>query len=108
MANSQSTIDFIMDQLSGMGGVVAKNMFGGTGFFKNDVMFGMLGSDVFRLRVSEESKSRYEAAGMTPFYSGKMKKGMPYWEVPADVLEDAGKLIIWASEAFDIAVKAKK
>ena len=70
-----------------------KRMFGGVGLFRDGLMFGKIGSDVFRLKVDEHNKAEYEARGMKPFVHPTKKKGMPYWEVPADVVEDRAVLI---------------
>ncbi len=64
-------------------------MFGGIGFFMEGTMFGMIGNDVFRMRVDENNQQDYEKRGIKPSCSGSKKKGMPYWEVPAEILEDS-------------------
>ena len=45
---------------------------------------------------------------MKPLYSDSKKKGMPYWEVPIDVIENKDVLAKWADKAYQIALKAKK
>ena len=40
--------------------------------------------------------------------SGSKKMGIPYWEVPADVVEDAESLKDWADKSYQAAVNAKK
>ncbi len=49
----------------------------------------MIGNDVFRMRVDENNQQDYEKRGIKPSCSGSKKKGMPYWEVPAEILEDS-------------------
>jgi DNA transformation protein len=84
-------------------------MFGGIGCFKDGIMFGMIDSkDRFRLRVDEPNQAKFEAYNMEAFYSGKKKKGMPYWEVPAEILEDKTTLAEWAGESFTIAENTKR
>ncbi|MEQ8552798.1 MAG: TfoX/Sxy family protein [Cyclobacteriaceae bacterium] len=94
------------DQLSGIGEFETKKMFGGHGFFKEGLMFGMLGSGTFRLKVNESNEQDYIDKGMKPYYSDKKKKGMPYWEVPADVLENRTELSKWALKSVSIAIKS--
>ncbi len=108
MAVNEDFLDFIIDQLAEFGKVEAKRMFGGIGFFHEGLMFGMIGGDTFRLKVDEHNMADYEQRGMKPFESGKKKKGMPYWEVPADVIEDKSVLAAWAGKAYQAAVRAKK
>lgn len=71
-------------------------------------MFGKIGGDTFRLKVDESNQADYEEKGMKPFFSKHKKKGMPYWEVPVDVIENKEELAKWASKSFQAAVKAKK
>ena len=108
MAYSQEYLEYILDQLSPFGEVDAKKMFGGIGLFHSGLMFGMLDGDTFRLKVDDDNRPDYEAKGMQPHSSGSGKKGMPYWEVPSEVIEDQELLKVWANKAYQAAVKAKK
>ncbi|MEQ8647709.1 MAG: TfoX/Sxy family protein [Cyclobacteriaceae bacterium] len=106
MTSSEDYLNFLKDQLSGIGEFETKKMFGGHGFFKEGLMFGMLGSGTFRLKVNESNEQDYIDKGMKPYYSDKKKKGMPYWEVPADVLENRTELSKWALKSVSIAIKS--
>ncbi|MEQ8880085.1 MAG: TfoX/Sxy family protein [Cyclobacteriaceae bacterium] len=106
MASKEDYLNFLKDQLSGIGEFETKKMFGGHGFFKDGLMFGMLGSGTFRLKVNESNEQDYIDKGMKPYYSDKKKKGMPYWEVPADVLENRTELSKWALKSVSIAIKS--
>ena len=108
MAVDDSFLELVTDQLSAFGEVETKKMFGGVGIFKEGTMFAMIGGNSFRLRVDDTNKPDFEAKGMKPFESKSKKKGMPYWEVPADVLEDKKVLKKWAKKAYDAAVNGKK
>lgn len=108
MAVNKEYLRFIQDQLSEFGDVEIKSMFGGVGIFKDGLMFGKIGGDIFRLKVDETNKEQYEEKGMKPFHSEKKKKGMPYWEVPQDVLEDRTELAKWANQSFEIAKAVNK
>ena len=108
MAVSENYLNFIKDQLSEFENFEIKKMFGGIGIFREGMMFGMIGGDVFRLKVDDHNQTDYEEKGMKPFYNAKKKKGMPYWEVPAEVIEDKTQLSAWAQKAFEAAQRAKK
>ena len=108
MAVNKDYAQFVQDQLSEFGEVEFKSMFGGIGIFKDGLMFAKIGGDKFRLKVDESNEKQFEERGMKPFHSEKKKKGMPYWEVPQDVLEDRTELIKWANQSFEIALKSKK
>jgi len=108
MAVNKEYAQFVQDQLSEFGEVEFKSMFGGIGIFKDGLMFAKIGGDTFRLKVDETNQKQFEDRGMKPFHSEKKKKGMPYWEVPQDVLEDRTELTKWANQSFEIALKSKK
>ena len=108
MAVNEEYLKYIQDQLSEFGEVDIKRMFGGIGIFRDGLMFAKIGGDTFRLKVDESNKKQFEEKGMKPFYSDKKKKGMPYWEVPQDVLENRTELAKWAKQSFEIALKSKK
>lgn len=108
MAVSEDFLTFIKDQLSDIEGIESKKMFGGIGFFKEGLMFGMIGADQFRLKVDDLNQLEFEERGMKPYFSKRKKKGMPYWEVPANVLEDKDEMAFWANKAYEAAQRAKK
>jgi DNA transformation protein len=108
MAVSQEYLDFILDQLEEFGSVETKRMFGGVGIFKEGLMFAKIGGDTFRLKVDDTNKEDFVAKGMKPFFSEKKKKGMPYWEVPVEVIEDKSILAEWANKSYSAAKTASK
>jgi len=108
MAVNKEYAQFVQDQLSEFGEVEMKGMFGGIGIFKDGLMFAKIGGDTFRLKVDDSNKQQFEDKGMKPYHSETKKKGMPYWEVPQEVLEDKTELAKWAKQSFDIAVATKK
>ncbi|MFH1722000.1 MAG: TfoX/Sxy family protein, partial [Candidatus Altiarchaeota archaeon] len=67
--------------------------------------------DVFYLKVNDTNRVDYESEGMgpfKPFESKKRDRTMPYYEVPADVLESPPELEDWARKAYSVAVSTKK
>ncbi len=108
MAINQDLANYITDQLSTFGNFESKKMFGGVGYFREGLMFGLLGKDVFHLKVDDNNRADYEAKGMKAFMSSEKKKGMPYYEVPPEVLEDKDELKVWAAKAYEAVVAAKK
>ena len=108
MAVNEEYLKFVQDQLEGVGAIDIKRMFGGIGIFKDGLMFGKIGGDTFRLKVDETNKKQYEDKGMKPFVSKTKKKGMPYWEVPQEVLNDRDELTTCANTSIEIAKKLSK
>ena len=107
MAVNEDLLIYIHDQLADSGEVEAKKMFGGIGFFKEGIMFAMIGYNAFRMRVDETNQANFESRGMKPFQSDSKKKWMPYWEVPTEIIEDRAELAKWAQKALDAAIRGK-
>ena len=61
-------------------------MFGGVGYYKEGIMFALLGNEKFCLKADGTTIPEFEAHGMKAFVSSEKNKGMPYWEVPVEVL----------------------
>jgi len=108
MAVSESYLNYVQDQLSSFGDFETKKMFGGVGFFKDGIMFGMIGNGVLRLKVDAHNQALYEQHGMTALTSDGKKKRMPYWQVPETILEDSNELKKWAAQSFEAALRARK
>ena len=83
-------------------GVTSRKMFGGVGIFDGGSMFAMVTSKgVFRLKVGDGNRDRFEAAGCEPM--GRM----PYWTVPSEVVEDTSALVEWAATSITEAHRGK-
>ena len=89
-------------------GLRARNMFGGVGLYAGDLFFALVDDDVLYFKVDDHTRPRFEALGMGPFRpSGDGGEVMQYYEVPADVLEDAEALAPWAADAVEVARRAR-
>lgn len=108
MAVDMSYVEFLLDQMSDIPEVEHRKMFGGVGFFQGGVMFGLLGKDKFHFRTDEENAADYEAHGMKRFMQTEKKKGLPYHEVPQEIIEDRDKFCEWAKTASSVAHRLKK
>ena len=108
MAVNQDYLDFIIDQMSSFEGFETKKMFGGIGFFKEGIMFGLLGKNVFHLRTDDTNREDFEAHGMKGFMASETKKGMPYFEVPVNILENKDEFTLWVAKSYEVAVNNKK
>lgn len=101
--------DFVLDQLSRVRQLRAKAMFGGVGLYSDDTFFGILASDVLYFKVDDTNRTQYEKAGSTPFkpYPDRSMT-MPYYDVPAAVVEDVATLTDWARQSVAVARATKK
>jgi len=109
MPISDSYLAYVLDQLSSLGDVTAKRMFGGVGLFRDGLMFGLIADYVLYLQVDDSNRGTYQAVGMRPFRPGEKSPVMPYYQVPVGVMEDKETLVTWAQKSLFIATeKAKK
>lgn len=109
MAASKSYKEFIEEQLSNIDGVHYKSMFGGIGVYHDGVMFGLISSkDGFYLRTDATNAGQFEDLGYSNFNPMNKGNGMPYHEVPVEVLEDRNTLTEWTETALEVAIRNKK
>lgn len=104
MPASQHFVDYALEQLSDVGIVTARRMFGGAGIYCQGVIFGLVADDVLYFKVDDRNRGDFEAAGMQPFKPFADKAStMQYYEVPGEVLEAREQLRAWADKALAAA-----
>jgi len=94
---------------AGVGGVVTKRMFGGTGFSINGKNFAMIASDQLWLKVDDVSRAEFVAAKCPIFtytWTDGMERNLGYYAVPSDAIESAADMRPWAALAWDAALRA--
>ncbi|HEX7373675.1 MAG TPA: TfoX/Sxy family protein [Steroidobacteraceae bacterium] len=108
MPVSPSYRDFVLEQLAGLGQLRALRMFGGVGIYSGELFFALIAADTLYLKVDDDSRTDYLQRGMSPFrpYRDRPQWEMGYYEVPADVLEDAEEMTAWARKALRAAAAA--
>lgn len=106
MAVSPEWEAFVLEQLAALGRVRARRMFGGVGLYLDETFFGLVvggAGDVY-LKVDDENRAAYEAAGSAPFRPFADKPyAMSFWRVPAEVLDDPDEMSTWARAAVGAA-----
>ena len=109
MSVSADYRDFILEQLAGAGRVTPRAMFGGVGLYLDGLFFALIDDDTLYFKADATTRGRYEQAGSKPFcpFPDQPDKAMAYWQVPAEVLEDADELAAWAREAMGVALAKK-
>jgi len=108
MAVSDEFLDYVVGQLSLLGQVTVRKMFGGAGLYCDGKMFGLVADDVPYLKVDDSNRADFLKAGSSPFNPFPDKAtAMSYYEIPADVLENPTVLAQWAQHSLDIARQKK-
>lgn len=109
------------DVFVGIEGITSKPMFGGFGFYRNGIIFGIIADGNLYFKVGDSNKKDYEEYGSKPF-TYPMKNGplrqsdsearktttISYWEVPADILENKDELERWINKSCMIRLSKKK
>jgi len=98
-SKDQDFLEFVIDQMSGLTGVVSRRMFGAIGLYKGDVFFAVIDDGTLYFVTDESTRGRYIERGMGPFEYTPGKFLRTYYEVPVDVLENDRDLSEWANEA---------
>jgi TfoX/Sxy family transcriptional regulator of competence genes len=57
----------VLDNLTELGDVIPRSMFGGVGLYCHGLFFGIIAADVMYLKVDAANRSDFERAGMQPF-----------------------------------------
>jgi DNA transformation protein len=106
MAVSDDFRDFVLEQLAPAGRVTPRAMFGGVGLYLDGLFFALIDDDTLYFKTGDSNRARFEQAGSKPFcpFPDRPDQAMAYWQVPAEVLEDADQLAAWAREALAVAL----
>lgn len=91
--------DFVLDQLADLRGLTCRAMFSGYGLRYREVFFGIIHKGRLYFKVTPETVMRYKEQRMKPFRVTSKMTLKTYYEVPADILEDAEQLAAWAGAA---------
>jgi len=96
-----SFLDYVLEQLADARGIKTRAMFGGHGLYMNQSFFGIVHKGALYFRTDETSRRAYVARGSRPFNPKGRQELHRYYEVPAEVLEDADELLVWARAAAE-------
>jgi len=105
MKYTEDYLNFILEQFSTIGEIMHRKMFGGVGFYKEGKMFALLSkTGTIYLKVDDSNREDFIEKGMESFNPKKKGKGMPYYEIPVDVLEDKKEIKKWAMKSWKVAM----
>ena len=90
------------DQLSGLGPIKTRPLFGAVALYLDEHVFAMVWEDSLYFKVCDASRAAYQVAGsnaLTYVAKGHEQSLKSYWKVPVDVIEDRLQLLEWARHA---------
>jgi len=106
MVASDGFAEFLREQLSPLGRLTMRRMFGKTGVFCDGLMFGMITDDTLYVRVDDHNKAVFKEAEAAPPLNYE-KQGrtidLSFWRVPERLLDESDELILWARAALGAA-----
>lgn len=111
MSTSTEFETYVLESLKLVSSVKKGRFFGGVGFSCNSIQFAMMMENRLYFVVDEDTRKKYELAGMSSFSYMTKKRRIQvrrYFEVPEEVLDDPEQLGHWAKEAIFVAGKTKK
>jgi DNA transformation protein len=94
-----------------LGAIRVKAMFGGWGFYCDELFFAIFAFETLYLKADGESAGAFREAGGEPFQvttkSGRTET-MNYWTVPGEALESPAEMLPWGRLALAAAVRGRK
>jgi len=100
---------FVIEQLSPLGEITSRYMFGGWCLYCDGVVFALLADGALFLKGDDLNIPKYEARGMKPFKPFPDRdEVMKYFEAPAEVFEDPDEMAEWVGSAIEAGRRASK
>ncbi len=101
---------FVLDQLSGVPALTSAPFFGGIGLRSGASFFGMIMGGTLYFSTSPATREDYRKCGSRCFSYAKQGKVQEtkFYEVPAEVFDDAETLRVWAIRAIAASGQKRK
>ena len=105
-------IEFVahcIELLGSAGTVRSRRMFGGHGFYVDDLFVALIADERLYLKADAQTRAAFEAAGGTPFvYDGAGKSvTVGYFSAPDEAMESPALMQPWARLALAAALRAR-
>jgi DNA transformation protein and related proteins len=100
---------YLLEQLGNLPDLRSRRMFSGVGLYSSDLFFGLVHDDTLFFKTDGSNSADYIARAMPKFmpFPDRPKAVMSYYQVPADVIEDAEMLVAWARKSVAVALNAQ-
>jgi DNA transformation protein and related proteins len=107
---SQDFIAWCSELLAPLGRVRVRRMFGGHGFYVDEVFIALEMGERLYLKADPETRPRFEAAGSSLFTytTAKGEHGsLSYWSAPDEAMDAPAQMQPWARLALGAALRAQ-
>ena len=110
MSRSSEFVEFVTEQMSFVGGLRVRAMFGGYGVYRDDRIFAIIVDDRLYFKADSITRAEFEEKGLSPFtYVARGKPvTMQYFEAPPEVFEEPEAMRSWVQKALRVAIRAKE
>src|SRR5215813_14520213 len=98
MVASESFADFLSEQLSSLGRISMRRMFGKTGVFCDGFMLGMVTENTLYFRVDAGNRTVFAEAASFPPLNYKKQGAMidlSFWRAPERLFDEPDELVAW-------------
>jgi DNA transformation protein and related proteins len=106
MSVSNGYRTFIVDQLTALPALSTRRMFGGIGLYSGESFFALIDDDVLFFKVDDANREDYVSRGMKAFMPFPGQPSLGYFQVPAEVIEEAEELTRWGRRSVEVAQRA--
>ena len=109
MAASDEFTAYCIELFSPIGAARSRRMFGGRGFYVDDLFLALSFEERLFLKTDALSRPRFEAAGCVPFtYEARgERQSISYYTAPDDAMESPQLMQPWARLALEAALRAR-
>jgi DNA transformation protein len=97
---------FVEELFAGFGPVRFRRMFGVTGLFADELIFGLIDEDTIYLKADAALKAELEAEGSAAWvyrFVAEPRAIGAYWRLPEAALDDPDEAAAWARKALAVA-----
>ncbi len=100
---------YCAELLASAGGVRSKRMFGGYGFYVDELFVAIIVGDALYFKADEQSQLLFLDAGSSRFeYTRHGKQqGMGFWTDPAEAMDSPDLMRPWVQLAMDAALRSR-
>jgi DNA transformation protein and related proteins len=109
MAVAPQYLAYILEQLEALGSLRPRRMFGAVGLYSGELFFGLIDDDTLFFKSDSTNSAEYIARKMPRFmpFPDRPEAVMAYYQVPADIIEDAESLVAWARKSAAVALRSQ-
>lgn len=107
LKNQGGYVEFVVEQLSPIGEITARRMFGGHCLYCDGIVFALIGNNVLYLKADDVNRPDFEKLGLKPFQPFEDRSSvMSYYTAPPEIFEDADSMKRWIGSAVDAGRRA--